>query len=152
MIEEGKKAPSVTIKTVRGDEIRADAPGMPLVVYFYPKDDTPGCTTEAKDFSDHLASFEEAGVRVVGVSRDSAEKHRKFIDKHDLSVPLASDEKGKISNAFGTWGPKKLYGREYEGMHRSTFLIGRDGKIVRAWPKVRVKGHVEEVLEAAKAL
>ncbi|MBB3764330.1 peroxiredoxin [Sphingomicrobium lutaoense] len=152
MIKEGERAPAVTIKTVRGDEIRADRPGMPLVVYFYPRDDTPGCTTEAKDFTEHLASFEEAGVRVVGVSRDSEEKHRRFIDKHDLSVPLASDEKGKISDAFGTWDLKKFMGREFMGMIRSTFLIDREGKVVRAWPKVRVKGHVEEVLEAARSL
>ncbi|WP_260482480.1 peroxiredoxin [Sphingomicrobium flavum] len=152
MIEAGQKAPDVTILTMRGDEIRADAPGMPLVLYFYPKDDTPGCTTEAKDFSDHLASFEEAGARVVGVSRDSEAKHQKFIDKHDLSVSLASDEKGKISDAFGTWGLKKFMGREFMGMIRSTFLIDREGMVVRAWPKVKVKGHVEEVLEAVKAL
>lgn len=152
MIEEGQKAPDVTITTMRGDEIRADRPGMPLVVYFYPRDDTPGCTTEAKDFTDHLAAFEEEGARVVGVSRDSEAKHQKFIDKHDLSVPLASDEDGKISDAFGTWGLKKFMGREFMGMIRSTFLIDREGMVVRAWPKVRVKGHVEEVLEAVKAL
>ena len=152
MLEEGDKAPAVEVTTSAGNDIRLDAPGAPLVVYFYPKDMTPGCTTEAIDFSEHLAAFEAEGARVIGVSRDSMERHEKFIGKHDLTVPLVSDEDGKVSDGFGTWGEKQMYGKKFMGMHRATFLLDRNGTIVKAWPKVRVKGHVEAVLEAVKAL
>ena len=124
--------------------------GSVVVLYFYPKDDTPGCTNEAKDFSALAGDFAAAGVRVVGVSRDPMKRHEKFVAKYDLKVPLVSDEDGKVSDAFGTWVEKSMYGRSYMGMERATFLIGADGTIRRAWRKVKVKGHADEVLAAAR--
>ncbi|MCY7279406.1 MAG: peroxiredoxin, partial [Sphingomonas bacterium] len=124
-------------------------PGAPLVLYFYPKDDTSGCTREAQDFTALADDFAAAGVIVVGVSRDEMKKHDKFIAKYDLKVPLASDEDGAISDAFGTWVQKSMYGRKYMGMERATFLIGADGKILREWRKVKVPGHAAEVLARA---
>jgi len=126
--------------------------GRPLVVYFYPKADTPGCTSEAKDFSELADRFEEAGVAVVGISRDKPAKLARFRDKYGLKVSLASDEDGAVCAAFGTWVEKQNYGRTYMGIERSTFLFGSDGKLAKEWRKVRVKGHAEAVLEAAKAL
>ena len=119
------------------------------MLYFYPKDDTSGCTREAQDFTALAGEFAAAGVKVVGVSRDPMKKHEKFIAKYGLAVPLASDEDGAISDAFGTWVQKSMYGRKYMGMERSTFLIGADGRVLKAWRKVKVPGHAEEVLEAA---
>ena len=127
------------------------APGEPLVLYFYPKDDTSGCTREAQDFTALAPEFRNAGVKVIGVSRDAMKGHEKFIGKYSLEVPLVSDEDGKISEAFGTWVQKSMYGRKYMGMERSTFLIGADGRVLRAWRKVKVPGHAAEVLKAAKA-
>lgn len=152
MLKAGDKAPSLTIETTGGEAINLAAPGGPLVLYFYPKDDTPGCTTEAKDFTCLIGEFEEAGAKVIGVSRDSAARHDKFIAKYDLGVALVSDEDGAVSDAFGAWGLKKFMGREFMGMIRSTFLIGKDGVVKVAWPKVKVKGHAEEVLEKVRAL
>ena len=152
MIGEGDKAPSITVATNDGASIDLGAPGQPLVLYFYPKDDTSGCTREAQDFTALAPQFEAAGVKVVGVSRDPMNKHDKFIAKYDLKVPLVSDEDGRISDAFGTWVQKSMYGRKYMGMERATYLIGADGEILRAWRKVKVPGHAEEVLKAAKAL
>lgn len=126
--------------------------GRPLVLYFYPKDDTSGCTREAQDFSAALPDFEAAGVAVLGVSRDPAAKHRKFAEKHALTVPLATDADAELMQAMGVWGEKTLYGRKYMGVERSTFLFDRDGRLVRAWRKVRVPGHVDQVLAAARAL
>jgi peroxiredoxin Q/BCP len=120
------------------------------VLYFYPKDDTSGCTREAQDFTALASDFEKAGALVVGVSRDPMKKHEKFIGKYDLKVPLASDEDGRISDAFGTWVQKSMYGRKYMGMERSTFLIAPDGKVVRSWRKVKVPGHAQEVLAAVR--
>jgi peroxiredoxin Q/BCP len=125
-------------------------PGKPLVLYFYPKDDTSGCTREAQDFTALAGDFAKAGALIVGVSRDPMKKHEKFIGKYDLKVPLASDEDGRISDAFGTWVQKSMYGRKYMGMERSTFLIGTDGKILKEWRKVKVPGHAEEVLGAVR--
>lgn len=126
--------------------------GKPLVLYFYPKDDTPGCTREAQDFSAHLGDFAAAGAAVVGVSKDPPAKHRKFADKYSLTVPLASDEEGAVMEALGAWVQKSMYGKTYMGIDRSTFLFDAQGTLVRAWRKVRVPGHVEEVLEAVRGL
>ena len=149
MIEEGDKAPAVTIAASDGSSIDLSAPGRPLVLYFYPKDDTSGCTREAQDFTALAADYAKAGVKVVGISRDSMKKHEKFIGKYDLAVALASDEDGRISDAFGTWVEKSMYGRKYMGMERATYLIGADVRVLRAWRKVKVPKHAEEVLKAA---
>jgi len=150
MIAEGDKAPNLDIKTSDGQTINLSKPGKPLVLYFYPKDDTSGCTREAQDFTTLAADFEKAGIAIVGASRDPMKKHEKFIAKYDLAIPLASDEDGAISDAFGTWVEKSMYGRKYMGMERSTFLIGPGGRVLREWRKVKVPGHAEEVLEAAR--
>ena len=150
MIDEGGKAPSLKMTASDGTTVDLAAPGKPLVVYFYPKDDTSGCTREAQDFTALAGDFRAAGVQVVGVSRDPMKKHEKFIAKYELDVPLASDEDGAISDAFGTWVEKSMYGRKYMGMERATYLIGGDGRILKAWRKVKVPGHADEVLQAAK--
>ena len=152
MINEGDKAPKLTVNASDGSNVDLAAPGTPLVLYFYPKDDTTGCTKEAQDFTELADDFARAGARIIGVSRDPMKKHEKFIDKYGLKVPLASDEDGKISDAFGTWVEKSMYARKYMGMERSTFLIVQDGSIARAWRKVKVPGHAAEVLKAAKGL
>ncbi len=150
MIEEGSKAPAVTVKATDGTVLDASAPGQPLVLYFYPKDDTSGCTREAQDFTALAGEFATAGAKVVGVSRDPGKSHDKFIAKYDLKVPLASDEDGTISDAFGTWVEKSMYGRKYLGMERATYLIGADGTVRRVWRKVKVPGHAAEVLKAVQ--
>ena len=152
MINEGAKAPALTVTASDGSSVDLASPGTPLVLYFYPKDDTSGCTREAQDFTTLTGDFKATGVRVIGVSRDPMKKHEKFIGKYGLSVPLASDEDGAISDAFGTWVEKSMYGRKYMGMERATFLIGGDGRVRKAWRKVKVPGHAAEVLDAAKAL
>lgn len=127
--------------------------GKPLVVFFYPKDDTPGCTTEAIDFTTLKPAFDKAGVALLGVSKDPPAKHAKFIAKHDLGVTLASDAaEGGLSDALGIWTEKQNYGRTYMGMVRTTYLIDAEGRIARVWDKVKVKGHAAAVLEAAQAL
>lgn len=143
--------PDVTATGADGAPLRLHDLPRPLVVYFYPKDDTPGCTREAQDFSTLSAAFAAAGVSVLGVSRDTVAKHAKFRDKHALTVTLASDLDGSVTEAFGVWGEKQLYGKTYMGIERATFLFGKDGTLVRAWRKVKVPGHAEAVLEAAKA-
>ena len=145
-------APALLFTASDSAETNLAAPGQPVVLYFYPKDDTSGCTREAQDFTALAGEFKTAGVRVIGVSRDPMKKHDKFIAKYDLAVPLVADEDGRISDAFGTWVEKSMYGRKYMGMERATFLIGADGRIVREWRKVKVPGHAAEVLEAARAL
>ena len=150
MIDEGDKAPGINISASDGSAFNLAAPGRPLVLYFYPKDDTSGCTREAQDFTALADDFRAAGVTVVGVSRDPMKKHDKFIAKYDLSVPLASDEDGRISDAFGTWVQKSMYGRKYMGMERATYLIGADGRVLKAWRKVKVPNHAQEVLKAAR--
>jgi peroxiredoxin Q/BCP len=152
MINEGDQAPSLTVTASDGSSIDLASPGEPLVVYFYPKDDTSGCTREAQDFTALAGDYAKAGVKVIGVSRDPMKKHEKFIGKYGLAVPLVSDEDGKISDAFGTWVQKSMYGRKYMGMERATYLIGADGRVLRAWRKVKVPNHAAEVLEAARDL
>jgi peroxiredoxin Q/BCP len=123
-----------------------------LVLYFYPKDDTPGCTKEAIGFSEERAAFEAQNALVVGVSRDSVQKHDKFISKHDLRIPLISDEDGRLCEAFGTWVEKNMYGKTYMGIERATFLISPEGEVLKIWRKVKVPGHVEEVLSQIQSL
>lgn len=150
----GDTMPDIALETPDGGSVRpSDYKGKKLVVFFYPKDNTPGCTTEAKDFTALKPEFDNAGVELLGVSKDSAKKHQNFIAKHDLTTPLATDaEEGGLSDALGVWTEKKMYGKTFMGMVRTTYLIGEDGKIAQVWNKVKVKGHAEEVLAAAKAL
>jgi peroxiredoxin Q/BCP len=152
MIGEGDKAPEITVTASDGSSIDLASPGQPLVLYFYPKDDTSGCTREAQDFTALAENFRKAGVKVVGVSRDPMKSHEKFIGKYALAVPLVSDEDGRISDAFGTWVEKSMYGRKYMGMERATYLIGADGRVLKAWRKVKVPNHAREVLTAAREL
>ena len=152
MVNEGDKVPALKTSLSDGAELDLSSPGQPLVLYFYPKDDTSGCTREAQDFTALAGKFRNAGVKVVGVSRDPMKKHDRFIAKYDLAVPLVSDEDGRISEAFGTWVQKSMYGRKYMGMERATYLIGADGRIVKAWRKVKVPGHAAEVLKAARGI
>ena len=149
---EGDKAPAIDVTASDGSSVNLAAPGQPLVLYFYPKDDTSGCTREAQDFTELAGDFAAAGAKVVGVSRDPMKKHDKFIAKYELAVPLASDEDGRISEAFGTWIEKSMYGRKYMGMERATFLIGADGKLLKEWRKVKVPGHAAEVLQSVRNL
>ena len=150
MISEGDRAPAITVMPSDGSKIDLASPGQPVVLYFYPKDDTSGCTREAQDFTALAGEFAKSGVKIVGVSRDPMKSHEKFIGKYGLAVPLASDEDGKISEAFGTWVEKSMYGRKYMGMERATYLLAQDGRVVRAWRKVKVPGHAQEVLGAAR--
>jgi len=153
MLNVGDAVPEVMLKDADGaDFTLARYRGKPLVVYFYPKADTPGCTSEAKDFTALAADFAALGMPVVGISRDKPARLKKFAEKYGLTVTLASDEPGEMCEAFGTWVEKSLYGRKYMGIERASFLVGADGKIQRIWPKVKVKGHAAEVLEAAKGL
>ncbi|HJQ17954.1 MAG TPA: peroxiredoxin [Allosphingosinicella sp.] len=153
MLKEGDRVPDVKLEGLEGQPISpTDFRGQKLVLYFYPKDDTTGCTREAKDFTDLSDEFEHAGTWVLGVSRDDRRKHRKFIDKHGLKVSLASDVDGCACETFGTWVEKSMYGRKYMGIERSTFLIDRNGRIHRIWRKVTVPGHAQDVLEAAREL
>ncbi|HEX3421852.1 MAG TPA: peroxiredoxin [Sphingomicrobium sp.] len=151
-MSESDKAPAIEVTSSDGSRVDLASPGQMLVLYFYPKDDTSGCTREAQDFTALATEFRDAGVKVIGVSRDAMKSHEKFIGKYDLDVPLASDEDGRISDAFGTWVQKSMYGRKYMGMERSTYLISRDGRILRSWRKVKVPSHAQEVLAAAREL
>ncbi len=149
----GDRAPAFMLALEGGETLSlARLKGAPFVLYFYPKDDTSGCTREALDFSAAQKSFDKLGVRVIGVSKDSLQSHEKFRRKHKLTVALASDPETKVAQAWGVWGEKTLYGRKYMGMERATFLVDGKGRIVQAWRKVKVPGHVEAVLNAAKAL
>jgi thioredoxin-dependent peroxiredoxin len=153
MLSEGDKVPDVKLEGIEGKPVSAaDFRGQKLVLYFYPKDDTSGCTREAQDFTALADQFKDSGTWILGVSKDDSKKHRKFIDKYDLKVPLATDPDGSVCEAFGTWVQKSMYGRKYMGIDRATFLVDRDGVVKRVWRKVSVPGHAEEVLEAAKAL
>ena len=152
MINEGDKAPAITVQATDGSSVNLASPGQPLVLYFYPKDDTSGCTREAQDFTALAEDYRKAGVKVVGLSRDPVKSHEKFIGKYELKVPLVSDEDGRISEAFGTWVQKSMYGRKYMGMERATYLIGADGRVLRVWRKVKVPNHAQEVLSTAKEL
>ena len=150
MIEVGGKVPAMKAGLSDGSTLDLTSPGGKLVLYFYPKDDTSGCTREAQDFTELAGDFNAAGAKVVGVSRDEMKKHDKFIAKYDLAVPLIADTDGTISDAFGTWVEKSMYGRKYMGMERATFLIDADGRVIREWRKVKVPGHAAEVLGAVK--
>lgn len=149
----GDIAPDFTLPRDGGGSFKlSDFIGKPVVLYFYPEDDTPSCTNEAIGFSQLKSDFEKAGAVVVGLSPDSVRKHDKFKAKHGLTVDLASDEERKVIETYHLWVEKKMYGRTYMGVERATFLIGRDGRIAQIWRKVRVKGHAESVLEAVRAL
>nr|WP_309504220.1 peroxiredoxin [uncultured Roseovarius sp.] len=146
-------APDFSLPRDGGGEIQLSALRLaPVVLFFYPRDDTSGCTREARDFTALLPEFQAAGVTVLGISKDSVAKHDKFRDKHALGMPLLSDEASDTCEAYGVWKEKKMYGKTFLGIERSTFLIGRDGRIAQIWRKVKVPGHAEAVLEAAKAL
>lgn len=149
---EGAKAPAFEMQGSDGPVRLADFAGKPLVLYFYPKDDTSGCTQEAQDFSALTPEFAKAGAAVLGVSKDSLAKHAKFKAKYDLSVPLASDPEGTTVEAFGSWVEKSMYGRKYMGIDRSTFLIDGAGVVRRIWRKVKIPGHAAEVLKAVQSL
>lgn len=152
-VTEGTKAPDFTLPTDGGGSVTLSAlSGNPVVIYFYPKDDTSGCTKEAIGFSEAKDHFDALGATIIGISPDSAAKHDKFIAKYDLTIKLAADEEKTTAEAYGVWVEKSMYGKKYMGVERSTFLVARDGSIAKAWRKVKVPGHVEEVLEAAKAL
>ena len=152
-VKEGQKAPAFSLPAGGGGTVALrDFKGRALVLYFYPKDLTPGCTQEACDFRDAMAAFARAKVAVVGVSRDSAERHEKFGGKYGLNFPLAADEDGAVCKAYGVWVRKTLYGRNYMGIERATFLIDGKGVVSRVWRKVKVAGHAEDVLTAAKEL
>ncbi|NML95829.1 peroxiredoxin [Novosphingobium olei] len=150
----GDAFPDIAMAAPDGGTVKpSDFAGRKLVVFFYPKDDTPGCTTENKDFSALADQFAAAGTALLGVSKDPPKKHQKFAEKHGLAAPLASDaEEGGLSDALGIWTEKSMYGRTYMGMERTTYLVGADGRIAQVWNKVKVKGHAEDVLAAAKAL
>jgi peroxiredoxin Q/BCP len=152
-LSQGDRAPSFKIASDGGEMLSSSRlKGMPYVVYFYPKDDTSGCTKEAIGFSESLKKFDKLGVTVIGISKDSLESHAKFRKKHKLKIALGSDPETKMAKDWGVWGEKTLYGRKYMGMERATFLVDAKGVIVQAWRKVKVPGHVEAVMTAAKAL
>lgn len=152
-LEAGMSAPDFSLPGDGGEDITLSGyRGQKVVLYFYPKDDTPGCTTEAKDFTALAGEFAAAGAVIIGMSKDKAQKHDKFIAKHDLKVKLASDEDGKVIEDYGVWVEKSMYGRTYMGIERATFLIDGEGVIREVWHKVKVKGHAEAVLAAVKAL
>lgn len=150
---EGDPAPNIDLPTDGGGRFSLKgARGKAVVVYFYPKDDTSGCTLEAIDFSKRKAEFEKAGAAIIGISPDSVSDHDKFKAKHDLTISLAADEEKAVAEAYGVWIEKSMYGRKYMGVDRSTFLVDPKGKLARVWRKVKVEGHVQEVLDATKAL
>lgn len=153
MISAGQTAPDFTLPRDGGGTVTLSAlrPGK-VVLYFYPKDDTPGCTLEAQDFNARLAEFQAAGTTVIGVSKDSVKAHDKFCKKHGLSIILASDEAGHTCEDYGVWLEKSMYGKTYMGIERTTVLIDGTGTVARVWNKVSVKGHADEVLAAAEAL
>ena len=152
MLETGDKAPDFKLETDGGVVKLSSIKGRPAVLFFYPKDDTSGCTAEAKAFSALAGDFAACGVTVIGISPDSLESHAKFKKKHDLAVPLAADGEKATALAYGVWVEKSMYGRRYMGIERSTFLLDAKGRIARAWHKVKVPGHAEAVLEAVQAI
>jgi thioredoxin-dependent peroxiredoxin len=148
MLKEGDKAPSFSLLSDSGEKVSLkDFKGKTVVLYFYPKDMTPGCTLQACDFRDDYRGFQKAKAVVLGISRDTAERHQAFIEKYKLPFPLLSDESGEVCEAYGVWKQKSLYGRKFMGIERTTFVIGPDGKIKKLYPKVKVKGHVSQVLD-----
>jgi thioredoxin-dependent peroxiredoxin len=149
MLEVGQPAPTFTLPDQDGEEVSLEGlRGAPVVIYFYPKDDTPGCTTQACAIRDQWAEFEEAGAVVLGVSPDDVDSHAKFAGKYDLPHRLLADPDREAINAYGAWGLKKMYGKEYEGVIRSTVLVGPDGQVAAVWPKVQPKDHADKVLQA----
>ena len=153
MIEPGTPAPDFTLPRDGGGEVSlSDLKGRPVVLYFYPKDDTSGCTKEAIAFTELMSRFEAAGATVLGVSKDSVKKHDKFRDKHDLAVTLLSDDETDVCERYGVWVQKSMYGKTYMGIERATFLIDGEGTVREVWRKVKVPGHAEKVLEAVEAL
>ena len=153
MPDVNETAPDFTLPVTGGGTVSlSDLKGSAVVLYFYPRDDTPGCTKEAIGFTEHMAAFTAANTKVFGISRDTMAKHDKFVAKHDLGVPLLSDEEGSMTEDYGVWIEKNMYGKKSMGIERATYLVDADGKIARVWRKVKVPGHVEEVLEAAQAL
>lgn len=151
-IEVGQQVPHIELTGDNGEKVKlSDFKGKHIVLYFYPKDMTPGCTTEACDFRDRHQSFAELDAVIIGVSADSQDKHQKFKEKHDLPFLLLVDDEQKLSEAFGVWKLKKNFGKEYMGIERSTFLINKEGTLVKEWRKVKVKDHVEEALEELKS-
>lgn len=153
MIEQGSQAPDFSVEAEGGKHLRlADCAGRKLVIYFYPKDDTSGCTREAIDFTALVGDFEKADTVVLGVSKDSVKSHAKFAEKHDLKVLLGSDPEGAMLEAYGVWVEKSMYGRKYMGIERATFLIDREGKVAQVWRKVKVAGHAAAVLAAAQGI
>ena len=153
MVSEGKKAPNIKLTDAEGVLVElSKLKGSPVVVYFYPKDDTSGCTKEALDFSSQMSEFDGAGAIVLGISPDSEKSHKKFTEKHDLNLRLLADTDKKAAGAYEVWVEKSMYGRKYKGVERSTFLIDKTGKLARVWRKVKVPGHVAEVLAAVKDL
>ena len=153
MIEAGDTAPEFTLPVTGGGTVSlADLKGQKVVLFFYPRDDTSGCTKENQDFTRLASEFEAAGVKLYGISKDSIASHDKFMEKKDLTVPLLSDEESDVAERYGVYGEKKMYGKTFMGITRATFLIAADGTVARTWPKVKVPGHAEEVLEAARAL
>ncbi|MCZ6587251.1 MAG: thioredoxin-dependent thiol peroxidase [Alphaproteobacteria bacterium] len=152
-VSEGDKAPAFAMTTDGGGTVSLkDLKGQTVVLYFYPKDDTPGCTKEACAFRDSMSDFSGLDATIIGVSKDSVKRHDNFKAKYDLPFTLASDDDGTVCEAYGTWVQKKLYGREYMGIERATFLINGKGVVAKVWRRVKVAGHVEEVLESAKSL
>ncbi len=153
MLKEGDKAPAFELPRDGGSRVKLSAfKGKPVVLYFYPKDDTSGCTKEAIGFSEKIDDFHKAGAEIIGVSPDPVKSHDKFRDKHGLKVILLADEEKTAIEAYGVWAEKKMYGRSYMGVDRSTFLIGKDGNIKKVWRAVKVPGHVDEVLAAVKEI
>ncbi|WP_300058201.1 peroxiredoxin [uncultured Roseobacter sp.] len=153
MPEISDPAPDFTLPSTDGGDVTlSDLKGSPVVLFFYPRDNTPGCTKESVGFSESKAAFEAAGAKVFGISKDSMASHEKFVAKKELTVPLLSDEHGSACEDYGVWKEKSMYGKKFMGIERSTVLIAADGTIARIWPKVKVPGHVEEVLEAVQAL
>jgi peroxiredoxin Q/BCP len=152
-IEEGSKAPTVTLKADDGSKVKlSDLKGHPIVIYFYPKDDTPGCTKEACAFRDRSKELEKLGAKVFGVSPDSVESHVKFKEKYKLNFPLLADTDHEVAEKFGAWREKNMYGKKSMGIQRSTYLIDATGKVAKLWKKVSVDGHDEQVIEALKEL
>ncbi|WNK01228.1 thioredoxin-dependent thiol peroxidase [Thalassospiraceae bacterium LMO-JJ14] len=153
MLDTGDKAPDFNLPVNGGGSLSLkDLKGKKAVIYFYPKDMTPGCTTEAQDFRDHIKEFDKAGAVVVGVSKDSVKRHDNFVEKQSLPFKLISDENGALCEDFGVWVEKNMYGRKYMGIQRSTFVLDAKGVIRHVWPKVKVKGHAADVLETLKGL
>lgn len=150
-LKNGSKAPDFTLPTDGGGSVTLSAlKGQPVVLYFYPKDDTPGCTQESCDFRDNMTALKRLKVQVIGISKDSVKKHDKFKEKYELNFPLASDKEGSVCEKYGVWVEKSMYGKKYMGIERSTFLIDAEGKIAHIWRKVSVTDHVTEVLQVLK--